>query len=100
MAYESISNIEKPPFFQTLFSEGDVSENVFSFVLGDTDEGELYLGGYDESKISTPVYYTPVVAQAYWTVKGNIGANNKTVAKSQNFIVECVRPPFTALRQS
>lgn len=88
MGYESISNMDAPPFFQTLFSQGVVDQNVFSFVLGDTDEGELYLGGYDESKIATPVYWSPVTTQAYWTIEGSVGADNETIASSQDFIVD------------
>lgn len=63
MAFEALSNIGERPFFQTMFEEGKVQENLFSFTLGDAADGELFLGGIDSSKISGGITYTPVVHQ-------------------------------------
>jgi cathepsin D len=59
LGYEAISNIGARPFFQTLFAEGAVAENVFSFKLAETGS-ELYLGGSDPSLYTGNVTYTPV----------------------------------------
>jgi len=60
LGFETISNLGERPFFKTLWEEGHVSQNLFSFVLGDADDGELYLGGLDNAKYSGELTYTPV----------------------------------------
>ncbi|GAA5916784.1 hypothetical protein JCM5296_007388, partial [Sporobolomyces johnsonii] len=63
MAYETISNSGETPWFQTAYSEGLVSQNSFSFLLGNASDGELHLGGTDESKYQGSINYTPVTQQ-------------------------------------
>lgn len=70
MGYESISNIGETPFFNTLFEQGVVSQNVFSFNLGKESEGELFLGGSDPERYKGDITYTSVTQQGYWMVKG------------------------------
>lgn len=61
LGFESLSNMGGTPFFQTLVEQGVVPNSVFSFALGEGDEGELYLGGSDSSKYTGELVSTPVV---------------------------------------
>ncbi|GEM08460.1 aspartic-type endopeptidase [Rhodotorula toruloides] len=88
MAFESLSNIGQKPFFQNLYEQGGVKQNLFSFALGDANDGELYLGGVDDSKHSGLVVYTPVVQPGYWMVLGTAYANGVPTALLKNMIVD------------
>lgn len=112
LAFPTISNLGEKPFFQTLWDEGKVDENLFSFVLGDADDGELFLGGLDQSKFTGQLAYTPVTqagcasyplsrshsaalalttrrrlpALADWQVEGKARANGIALATEQMII--------------
>ncbi|GAA5852664.1 hypothetical protein JCM9279_004945 [Rhodotorula babjevae] len=86
LGFETISNLGERPFFKTLWEEGHVSQNLFSFVLGDADDGELYLGGLDSSKYSGELAYTPVTQAGYWQVEGAAVANDIKLGSEQMII--------------
>ncbi|TNY22098.1 acid protease, partial [Rhodotorula diobovata] len=86
LAFPTISNLGEKPFFQTLWDEGKVDENLFSFVLGDADDGELFLGGLDQSKFTGQLAYTPVTQAGYWQVEGKARANGIALATEQMII--------------
>ncbi|GAA5896719.1 hypothetical protein JCM6882_005019 [Rhodosporidiobolus microsporus] len=88
MAYESLSNINEPPFFQTLFAQGAVVRNLFSFTLGDQSEGELYLGGMDQSKFQGELNFSPVTEQGYWMIQGDAGTGGTKTSTSASMIVD------------
>lgn len=102
MGYESISNIGETPFFNTLFEQGAVSQNVFSFNLGKESEGELFLGGVDPARYKGDITYTPVTQKGYWMVKGSAFANgNATTIVNTHFIMDTgttliIAPPADA----
>ncbi|ORY91629.1 aspartic peptidase domain-containing protein [Leucosporidium creatinivorum] len=101
MGYESISNIGEKPFFNTLFEQGVVSQNVFSFNLGKEDAGELYLGGSDAARYTGDITYTPVTQQGYWMVKGSAYVNHNASNTDANFIMDTgttliIAPPTEA----
>ncbi|KAM0788759.1 hypothetical protein ACM66B_002850 [Microbotryomycetes sp. NB124-2] len=84
MAYSIISNMGEQPFFQSLFMQKAVSENVFSFRLGDGDEGELFLGGVNEALYEGEIEYTDVTVPAYWMVQGAAHVSTSTSSNSSN----------------
>lgn len=90
MGLEALSNIGEPPFFQSLVEQGVVAQNVFSFTLGDGDEGELYLGGSDSSKYSGEIVTSPVIDQGFWMVQGGALVDGKQISQNANMIIECV----------
>ena len=90
MGLEALSNIGEPPFFQSLVEQGVVAKNVFSFTLGESDEGELYLGGTDSSKYSGEIVTTPVIDQGFWMVQGSALVDGKQTSENANMIVEYV----------
>ncbi|GAA6061388.1 hypothetical protein JCM10212_000648 [Sporobolomyces blumeae] len=103
LAYPSISNSGEETFFQTLRSQGLVGENLFSFELGDHDEGELYLGGMDESRFEGGINWSPVTQQAYWTIKGGAGVAGEITNPSSSFIMDTgttliIAPPEDAAK--
>lgn len=63
LGFEALSNIGEAPFVQTLFEQGAIPRNAFSFALGDGDKGELYLGGQDRRYYSGRIATTGVVHQ-------------------------------------
>ena len=50
MAYQSLADDYIQPLFQTLYSNGLVSQQIFAFDLSSSDASTLTLGGYDTSK--------------------------------------------------
>jgi len=60
MAFPAISNSGEDTLFQSLQRQGLVDGNLYSFELGDSDEGELYLGGTDSSRYEGEINYSPV----------------------------------------
>lgn len=63
MAYQALSSLKAPPFFSTLYAQGHVWQNLFSFYFSPTGS-ELILGGTDWSKFIHPLTFTPVTQQA------------------------------------
>ncbi|XP_036347044.1 lysosomal aspartic protease-like [Rhagoletis pomonella] len=70
LAYEDIASDDVVPPFYNIWSQGLVSNNVFSFYLArDTSSskgGELILGGSDSSYYNGSLTYVPVSEQGYW----------------------------------
>lgn len=73
MAFSTIANSKQPTYFETLMSQGTVSNTEFSFFLGrnadgNGDSSELTLGGRDSSKYTGSVTMVPVIQKDYWRV--------------------------------
>lgn len=62
MAYQSISEYNAPPVFQSLVSQGRVSQPMFAFKLSEAGS-ELALGAVDDSKYTGSFTYAPVTTQ-------------------------------------
>lgn len=62
MGFESISDYNANPYFQTLVAENKVASPVFAFKLA-TSGSELYLGGTDKSKYTGSFSYAPVTSE-------------------------------------
>ncbi|KAI5474728.1 aspartic-type endopeptidase, partial [Pseudohyphozyma bogoriensis] len=83
-------------FVQTLFSQGEIPHNVFSFHLASADS-ELYLGGVNRAKFKGKISYSPVVQQGYWLLGGHIYINSTLgMLETQNLIIDT----GTSLNQS
>ncbi|KAH9946986.1 acid protease [Amylocystis lapponica] len=81
LAYQSISSIGKPPFFNTAFSQGSAKNNVFGFKLAKSGS-ELYLGGTDTSLYSGTPEYHAVSGSGFWQISNAKALVGKTVAVS------------------
>uniref|UniRef100_A0A3Q3ETH8 Nothepsin n=1 Tax=Labrus bergylta TaxID=56723 RepID=A0A3Q3ETH8_9LABR len=73
MAYPALAEILGNPVFDNMLAQKAVEEPVFSFYLsrtGDSSpEGELLLGGTDETLFTGPINWLPVTAKAYWQIQ-------------------------------
>ncbi|XP_018558341.1 nothepsin [Lates calcarifer] len=74
MGYPSLAEILGNPVFDNMMAQRTVDEPVFSFYLSrrtsnSSPEGELLLGGTDETLYSEPITWLPVTAKGYWQIK-------------------------------
>ncbi|KAK0491075.1 aspartic peptidase A1 [Armillaria novae-zelandiae] len=71
LGYDTISvNHITPPFY-SMINDGLISEPVFSFRLGSSEEdgGEAMFGGMDSAAYKGKINYVPVRRKAYWEVE-------------------------------
>ncbi|KAI0785249.1 aspartic peptidase domain-containing protein [Abortiporus biennis] len=88
MGYQTISQYNTPPFFQTLVSEKKPTQPVFAFKLA-TSGSELFLGGVNMDLYTGPITYTTVTHQAYWQVTMNsVTANGKPSVGSIQAVID------------
>ncbi|CAJ1054287.1 nothepsin [Xyrichtys novacula] len=74
LGYPSLAEILGNPVFDNMLAQKTVEEPVFSFYLsrkgGDRDpQGELLLGGTDETLYTGSINWLPVTAKGYWQIK-------------------------------
>lgn len=62
MAFESLSDYNANPVFQTLVADGAVDDSVFSFKLSSSG-ASLFVGGTDTSLYSGDFTYVPVTQE-------------------------------------
>jgi cathepsin D len=67
MGFQSISDYNAPPLFQSLVAAKAVSSPVFAFKLSDSG-AELTLGGLNPDLYTGSVTYVPVTEEGYWQV--------------------------------
>ena len=63
MGYESLSSYGASPVFQSLVSQGRISNPVLSFYFAKSDS-ELYIGGTNHNHYTGSFTYMPVTTQA------------------------------------
>jgi hypothetical protein len=68
LAFDTISIDKTPTPFKNLMDQGKIDRGVFSFYLGKTDgaDGELVIGGIDESHFDGALFWMPVSRVGYW----------------------------------
>jgi cathepsin D len=67
MGFQSISDYNAPPVFQTLVQSGKTTSPVFAFKLADSGS-ELTIGGLNSNLYTGSVTYIPVTEEGYWQV--------------------------------
>ncbi|KAG6373237.1 Asp-domain-containing protein [Boletus reticuloceps] len=88
MAFQSISSYGASPVFQTLVSDGSVSDPVFSFKLSSSG-AELYIGGSNSALYAGDFTYSLVMHQGFWEVKmDNVKGNGETILTNVNAIID------------
>jgi len=79
MAFQSISDFNAPPVFQTLISEGVLTSPVFGFKLA-ASGSELFLGGTNSKLYRGGFTWVNLTNQGYWQASfNNILVNGKSV---------------------
>uniref|UniRef100_UPI0037E7FAA1 nothepsin n=1 Tax=Semicossyphus pulcher TaxID=241346 RepID=UPI0037E7FAA1 len=74
LGYPALAEILGNPVFDNMLAQKTVEEPIFSFYLSrrtssSNPEGELLLGGKDETFYSGPINWLPVTAKGYWQIK-------------------------------
>jgi len=70
MAFPILSVNDVPTAFQNVYEQGLVSENLFSFYLGNSrsDKGELLLGGINSDHYTGELAWVDLLAATYWEI--------------------------------
>ncbi|KAF9226171.1 Asp-domain-containing protein [Gyrodon lividus] len=88
MAFPSLSVYRQSPVFQTLVTQGQTDEPVFSFNFA-APRPELYLGGSNPSMYTGDFIYAQVTEQSYWQVNmDNVVVNGEVVLTNVNSIID------------
>lgn len=90
MAFQSISNSNSPPVFQTMIADGQTTSPVFGFTLLDSG-GELFLGGADTTAFTGSLTFTPLITTpSFWEVStSRVSVGSKAVVtRAQDSIVD------------
>jgi cathepsin D len=90
MGFQSISDYNASPVFQTFVSQGQTSDPVFAMKL--TSSGsELTLGGVNSDLYSGDFTYVPVTQEGYWQINFDaLNVNGQQVVGSTSAIVDSV----------
>ena len=101
MGFQSISQMNVPPFFQTLMKQNKVSSAQFSFNLDSHSGSELYLGGANPAKYQGNIEWHPVVSESYWVLTGDAQVDGKSASSEFYGIIDTgttvvVAPPKQA----
>eukprot|EP01017_Pseudomicrothorax_dubius_P042565 TRINITY_DN6971_c0_g1_i3.p2 TRINITY_DN6971_c0_g1~~TRINITY_DN6971_c0_g1_i3.p2 ORF type:complete len:208 (-),score=53.93 TRINITY_DN6971_c0_g1_i3:149-772(-) len=71
MAWQTIAELDIPPLFETLYQQGQISDNSFSIYLTDTigdKGGKLVIGGVNPAYAASEFRYFPLSSQTYWAI--------------------------------
>jgi cathepsin D len=97
LGFQSISEYNAPPVFQTLIAQGQTDSPVFAMKLTAKDS-ELTLGGLDERLYKGNVSYVPVSQEGYWQISFDaLKVGSKKVVGSTYSIVDSVRSHYYLL---
>lgn len=93
MAFQSISQYNAPPVFQTLVSNRQATAGVFAMKL--TQSGaEMTLGSVDNTLFTGQIANVPVTQEGFWQIEFEaLAANGKNVVGTTPCIVDSVRLP-------
>lgn len=83
----AIDGVETP--LGNAFEQGSIDENVFAFYLGDNEDGELTIGGVDESRYVGDFNKVDLLEATYWEIKlDSINVGGKTMVSDTTAIVD------------
>lgn len=88
MGYQSISQMNVPPVFQTLMKQNRVANSQFSFSLNSGSGSELYLGGANPSKYKGSFEWHDVVSESYWVLQGSAQVNGESASSDFYAIID------------
>ncbi|KAG9310429.1 aspartic peptidase domain-containing protein [Chiua virens] len=88
MAFQSGSHYNASPVFQTLVTQGQVTDESFSFKFSSFGS-ELYIGGSNPNLYKGNFTYTPVTQPVFWQVPMNsVESNGKTLLSDVEAIID------------
>ncbi|KAL7486110.1 hypothetical protein ACHAW6_012283 [Cyclotella cf. meneghiniana] len=68
LGFEGLSLGGAATVFKNAIDQGLVNMPVFAFALGDEADGELTIGGYDDSKFQGDITWIPLSEPKYWQI--------------------------------
>jgi len=68
LAFDSISVDGAPTVIGSAIEQGLLDQPVFSFYIGNEQDGELTIGGYDTTKFKGDLAYVPLLKSTYWEI--------------------------------
>ncbi|XP_060031732.1 pregnancy-associated glycoprotein-like, partial [Erinaceus europaeus] len=83
LAYPSLATEGTTPFFDTLWQQDLISENVFAFYLsrGMKEGSTVMFGGVDHSYYTGELHWIPVTRRQFWQISmDSVSMNGKVVA--------------------
>ncbi|KAL7527049.1 hypothetical protein ACHAWF_002021 [Thalassiosira exigua] len=73
--------------FKNAIDQGKVAQQMFAFDLGDNNDGELTFGGYDDSKFTGAITWTPLSEPKYWQIDlENIQLGSYSTGKTNGIV--------------
>jgi hypothetical protein len=69
LAFQSISIDGVPTVLGNAYKQGLLEEPLFAFSLGNNNDGELTIGGYDTTKFKGDLQYVPLMKTTYWEIQ-------------------------------
>ncbi|UJR20088.1 hypothetical protein I4U23_023220 [Adineta vaga] len=91
LAYPSLTSGGEKPVFYNMWSQGLISEAIFSFYLNPdtnaTSGGELIFGGVDSTKYTGDITYIPVALEGYWEFQMTKVSVGSTVISSSAYAI-------------
>ncbi|CAF1345504.1 unnamed protein product [Adineta steineri] len=91
LAYPNLTSGDEKPFFYNMWSQGLISEPIFSFYLNPdvnaTSSSELIFGGIDSTKYTGSITYIPVVLEGYWEFQMTQVTVGSTVISSSAYAI-------------
>ncbi|KAJ7592923.1 acid protease [Mycena floridula] len=88
MAFQSISEYDAPPVFQSLVESDTTTASVFGFKLAQNGS-ELYIGGTNVDLHNGDFSYAPVTKEGYWQVSMDaVSINGKGVLPKTESIID------------
>eukprot|EP00386_Alphamonas_edax_P004657 GDKI01014690.1.p1 GENE.GDKI01014690.1~~GDKI01014690.1.p1 ORF type:complete len:424 (-),score=166.37 GDKI01014690.1:277-1548(-) len=85
MGFPTISVDGKVPLFEKLVQQGNLKEQVFTFLLGQQDgqDGELTFGTIDKTRYHGDIHWAPVLHKGYWTIgMQNVQFGSQSIGKA------------------
>ncbi|CAF1094261.1 unnamed protein product [Adineta steineri] len=91
LAYPNLTSGGEKPFFYNMWSQGLISEAIFSFYLNPdvnaTSGSELIFGGIDSTKYTGSITYIPVALEGYWEFQMTQVTVGSTVISSSAYAI-------------
>jgi len=89
LAFPKISVGNARPVLLSAIDQDLLDEPVFAFSLGDNKDGELSIGGYDESKFEGELHSVKLTSETYWEIAvDGITAGETNLSSSTTAIVD------------
>merc|ERR1719232_162331 len=104
LAFPKISVGDARPVVLSAIDQDLLDEPLFAFYLGDNADGELSIGGYDESKFDGELHSVKLISETYWEIAvDGITAGETHLSKGTTAIVDSgtsllIGPPLLVLQ--